>query len=792
MTDTAATNANPETGSFDYSRYVTERPGGVAALSLLVGNIHCAACVRTIETALEGQPGVVEARVNLTNRRLALAWRDGAADPARLLSRVTARGYRLAPFDAALMNKQDRTRERELLRAMAVAGFAAANVMLLSVSVWAGLAADMGPATRGLMHWVSALIALPAVVYAGRPFFHSAVAALRGGHVNMDVPISLAVILAAGMSLAQTASGGDRVYFDASVMLLFLLLVGRDLDQRMRGRARDVAANLLGLNAVAATVVDRDGQRRALPVADVRAGMIVHVAPGDRVPVDGRVTAGRSEVDNSLVSGETLPQPVAPGARVFAGTLNGGGALTITVTAAGDDTLLADIVRLMESAGQGRSALVRLADRAAQIYVPLVHAAAALTAVAWLAAGAPWTVAVTTAIAVLIITCPCALGLAVPAVQVAAASRLLRSGILVKSGDALERLAQVDHVVLDKTGTLTRGQPDLVGKVEGCGGSVADDLLARAASLASASRHPLARALVRAAEGAGLHLTAPGDVREEAGSGLEGMVSGHRLRLGRRDWCGSADSDGASHSEPGPDRSEGGLRNAGGEAGTGGDGEPAAPAGPELWIRDGDAPPRRLCFVDQPRSDAASVVRGLQGQGLGVSLLSGDRPVVVQAVARHTGIDDWAGALPPAGKISRIQALAASGRRVLMVGDGLNDAPALAAAWVSMSPASAADISQTAADLVFQGERLAPVHEALAVARKARRLVLQNFGLAVAYNLVAVPVAALGLASPLVAAVAMSASSLLVTLNALRLHRRPRVVGAAPSGDAAADVMAAT
>ena len=724
------TRPDAEPPRFDFAPYVTTRSDGRAALTLAVDGLHCAACVWLIESVLARAPGLESARVNMTTRRLRLVWRPGDADPQDTVRRVAALGYRLTPFDEAGADDTGAARQRALLRAMAVAGFAAANVMLLSVSVWAGHAQDMGPATRDLMHWVSALIALPAVAYAGRPFFRPALAALVARRVNMDVPISLAVLLAAGMSVVQTATSQPHAYFDSAVTLLFFLLIGRYLDARSRGRARQVAANLLALRARAVTLVDPDGATRIVAPAEIRAGMTVLVAAGERIPVDGRVASGTSDLDTAPITGESVPRPARPGDRVLAGTVNLTGPLRVAVDSVGEDTVLAEILRLVETAEQGRARHVALADRVARLYAPAVHSLALVTFLGWwLVLGAGLQAALMNAIAVLIITCPCALALAVPAVQVAAAGRLLRGGILIKSATALERLATVDTVVFDKTGTLTQGHPMLVRD----GGWTADDLVA-AAAIAAASRHPLARALA----GAGTDVRAADDVEEVPGSGLR---HGDVL-LGSRDWCGV---DAAAESEA-----------------------------PELWLARPGMAPVRFAFEDTPRPDADSVVAELLRSGYRVEMLSGDRLLAAGAMAGRLGIAHWRGFCTPAAKAAHLAALAAAGHRVCMVGDGLNDAPALGHAQVSMSPAAAVDIAQNAADIVFQGDRLAPVDEALSVARRSNRLVLQNLGLALAYNVTTIPLAMTGLVTPLAAAIAMSASSIAVVGNALRIGRKPR------------------
>jgi Cu2+-exporting ATPase len=717
-----------ETAAIDFSMHAKPYQNGERVLYLMVEGLHCAACVWLIENVLARQPGVTHARLNMTTRRLELRWKDGANDPDRLVHSVTGLGYRLVPYDPQRIGDAVSAHEKELLKCMAVAGFAAGNVMLFSVSIWAGQAEYMGWATRTFMHWLSALIVLPAVVYSGRPFFKSAWEALSAKRTNMDVPISLGVLLATGMSLWETMRAGEHAYFDAAISLLFFLLIGRYLDSRARGRARSAASHLIALGARSVTVLLADGTRKLLPPEQVAVGSTVLVAPGERIGIDGKVVEGESDLDASLISGETLPAPAKPGTKVFAGMMNLSGALQLEVTAVGEATLLAEIVRLMESAEQGRARYAAIADRVARWYAPVVHTAALGTFIYWtLVLGMAWQPALLIAVSVLIITCPCALALAVPVVQVVASGRLMRQGILLKSATALERLAQVDHILFDKTGTLTLGRPELQP-----GDWTQKDLI-EAASMAAASRHPLAKALVRRCPEA-----APKkDVTELAGLGLES----DGVRLGRRAWCQVSDElDGGE--------------------------------GPELWLARQSGSPIRFAFEDAPRPDALETVRSLKKMKYPLELLSGDRTFAVEALAAKIGLDRWRALCLPADKVARLDELKRSNHKPLMVGDGLNDAPALSAAFVSMSPSTAVDVSQTAADVVFQGDRLMSVAETLSVARRANMLVKQNFGLALAYNLVTVPLAMAGHVTPLIAAIAMSSSSLIVILNALRLGRR--------------------
>lgn len=728
----------PDGMDADVSAYVVERDGA-CRLDLMLDGLVCGACVWLAESALARSPDVRRARVNLSTRRLSLEWAGPRGLAADLTGRLTALGFRVAPFDAGRESDRQAAQERELLRAMAVAGFAAANVMLLSVSVWSGHDGSMGPATRTLLHWVSALIALPAIAYAGVPFFRSAAQALAGGRTNMDVPISIGVILASALSVHETLGGRPHAFFDSAVTLLFFLLIGRYLDMRARGRARQAARHVLALTARTVRVVAADGSIELRRPQAVRRGEIVLVASGERIPVDGRLLAGTTIVDQSIVTGEAVPITATCETQLFAGSLNLGGAVRMVTEGAGEGTLLAEIARLMEAAERGQGRYVALADRVARLYAPVVHLAGALTFAAWyLLLEAPLETALLNAAAVLIITCPCALALAVPVVQVVASARLLRRGILLKSATALERLALVDTIVFDKTGTLTVGRPEVVG-IEALGFG-RDEALARAAAIAASSRHPLSRALVRSA---GV-VAAARDVVETPGAGLCGDIDGTVWRLGSARYC--------SIEDPAP-------VSAGDQA-------------LELHLVDATGGRRaRFSLSDRLRDDAASTVGDLRRHGYEVRLMSGDRRSSVAAMAGRLGIAAWCGACTPAGKSARLSALAQDGRKVAMVGDGINDAPALAAASASLSPSSAADIAQTAADVVFQGDRLGAVAETLAVAIAARRTARENLVIALGYNLLAVPLAMAGLVTPLVAAIAMSSSSLLVIANAMRLAR---------------------
>ncbi len=708
---------------------LASRPAGPGLLQvhLSVPGAHCGACIRAVETGLAKLPGVEDARLNLSARRVTVRWRDGAGDGKAppVIATLRRLGYDAHLFDATREDGRDPVLA-ELIRAVAVSGFAAANIMLLSVSVWSGADA----ATRDLFHWISALIAIPALVFAGRIYFRSAWNALRHGRMNMDVPIALGITLAYGMSLYETMTHGPHAYFDASVSLLFFLLIGRTLDHAMRERARVAVSGLRRLAARGATVVLPDGSHDYVPAEEIGKGVMLMIAAGERVPVDAHVVEGVSEIDCSLVSGESEAQPVGPGATLRAGTMNLTGALTVEAAATAEDSFLAEMLRLMEAAEGGRARYRRIADRAAALYSPVVHLTALATFAGWMFLTGDWHRAVTIAIAVLIITCPCALGLAVPIVQVVAARRLFESGIMVKDGSAMERLAEIDTILFDKTGTLTMGTPRLTEADR-----IAPETLAIAAALAARSRHPVAHAIAEA--GAGASPVRFATVTEVPGCGLEASAGGALWRLGRADWA---------------------LADSAGRTGT-------------VLARDG-ALQAAFASEDRIRPDAAEAVAELAGRGLDVAMLTGDTARNARIVAARTGIRNFTAGMLPGGKSAYIASLAAEGRKALMVGDGLNDAPALISAHVSMAPATAADVGRNAADFVFLRESLAAVPLALAVSKKAGRLIRQNLAFAVAYNAIAVPVAILGHVTPLIAAIAMSGSSVVVIANAMRLSGR--------------------
>jgi Cu2+-exporting ATPase len=655
--------------------------------------------------------GVQDVRVNLSLKRLTVT---GPADPDRVLATLADLGFEAYPLDTGALDRARDDQGRALLKRMAVAGFAMMNVMLLSISVWSG--AD--DATRDMFHLISAVISLPVVIYSGQPFFHNAWQALRVGRLNMDVPISLAILLAAGMSLYETLNSGEHAYFDAALSLTFFLLIGRYMDHRTRSAARSAAKELTALEVHTAERM-RDDRTQTVSVADLAMGDIVMVPSGARVPVDGTLITGSALLDRSILTGETAAITAAAGNDLQAGEINLSAPFQMRATAVGADTSLRRMAAMVETAENARNSYTALADRAAALYAPLVHLLALAAFLVWLTISGDVRYSINIAIAVLIITCPCALGLAVPAVSTAAISRLFSKGFLVKHATALERLAEVDQVVFDKTGTLTLPS---VALPEGLGN--ADRAIIK--TLAQASHHPMSKALVKALDYADVaDLRA---IKEVAGDGIEAQAGGKTVRLGRGEWLG-ADFIG-------------------------------------LGYKNGDAPAVVLAASEVVRT---GVREALEGLDMPCEIMTGDAPEPAQKLADELGLPVTAQARP-ADKQRRLEQLAAQGHHVLMVGDGLNDTAALASAHASIAPATALEASRTAADIVVLKESFADLPLVLVVARATRLLSKQNFAIAAVYNLIAVPIALAGYATPLAAALAMSVSSITVLLNAQRMR----------------------
>ena len=685
---------------------------------LIAPGIHCAGCISKIERGLAEIEGVETVRVNFSTKHVAV--RHVAELPeSTLIDALEKLGFEaqtLADNPLAIDDKESRS----LLRALAVAGFGMMNIMLLSVSVWSGA----GGVTRELFHWLSALIAIPVIAYSGRPFFSSAWMALKYRRTNMDVPISIGVLLATALSLYETFAGSGDAYFDSAVMLLFFLLAGRALDAMMRKKTRSGIGALLSRMGKTAQVIQSTGGTTTVNAQDLEQGMLMLVAAGESLAADGVIEKGEGAIDNAMLTGESVPEAVGTGSQVHAGAVALEGPFEVRITAAAADTVLAEIARLMDDAGQGRSRYVRIADRAARLYAPAVHSLALLAFIGWMLAGAGWHQSLVIAIAVLIITCPCAMGLAVPAAQVVASGALIKRGLLVKDGSALERLAEVDIALFDKTGTLTLGEPraDI--------SALGEQERAIALALAQSSRHPLSRGLAATLREGRVTPADVVSVEEIEGRGLSGLWQGQPVALTK------------------PKRDQSMMAT-------------SLSVGSRDYV---------IHFTDALRADAAATIGALEQLGIESQIVSGDKAGAVNEIASTLGIKARAQARPQ-DKLELLDDLRKSGHRALMVGDGMNDGPALAAAHASIAPGTASDVSQQAADAVFTGHNLMPVAFAVRHARRCMTIVRQNFGFAVIYNACAVPLALAGLVTPLIAAIAMSASSLVVVGNSLRLAR---------------------
>lgn len=690
---------------------------------LSIANMNCGSCVAKIERNLMAFDDIHNARANLTLKRLTVEM-DGDIDDQIVIARLQALSFSAYQIDDPNAMKATDDRARRLLWAMAVAGFGSANIMLLSVSSWSGAEGT----TRDLFHMLSGFIAVPVVMFSGQPFFKSALSALKNHSVNMDVPISLAVLLSLGMSIFETFNSAKDVYFDAAVMLLFFLLIGRYLDQLMRARARNAVQSLSHYAAKYATQLLPDGTLRKVDVADIKIGMTLRLFPGSRVPADCQIVEGRTDLDRSMVTGESAAIRASVGDRLEGGILNLTGAVDAVVEKSAEESFLAEVTRLLDAAENGRGHYTSIADRMARIYTPAVHLLALTAFIGWMVwTGGDWHHSLLIAISVLIVTCPCALGLAVPVAHVVAASRLFANGILMRDGSALERLSEIDAVAFDKTGTLTIGMHliDFNGLLE------KDRAVLKA--LVMRSTHPASVAVADF-----LGNIAPAMITEfveHPGLGCEALYQGRKVRLGRADWVGGEEVSGTCFAI------EGGAAVS-------------------------------FTFAETLRDGAHITLQSLAKQGLSSTILSGDGAKQVAVIAQSLKVDGFLAALKPADKLHWIEARKAEGQKVLVVGDGINDAPMLAAGHVSMAPASASDVGRHAADFIFTRGGLEALMMAHKVAQKANHIVRQNFGLALVYNCIAVPLALLGYVTPLLAAIAMSASSIVVIGNSLRLAGR--------------------
>ncbi|MGY2292252.1 heavy metal translocating P-type ATPase [Pseudomonas sp. SDO528_S397] len=725
-----------------YDRADVQKPfvrhdGELAEITLLIEGVSCAACGWLMEKHLHKLPAVAEARLNLSNHRLHVRWADGQLPLSQLLGELRQIGYAAHPYQADRAAEQLANENRRALRQLGVAGLLWFQAMMATMATWPEFNIDLSPELHIILRWVAMFLTTPIVFYSCAPFFKGALRDLRTRHLTMDVSVSLAIggAYLAGIWTAITGTG--ELYFDAVGMFALFLLAGRYLERRARERTAAATAQLVNLLPASCLRLQANGQSERILLNELALGDHVLVHPGSVLPADGVILDGHSNVDESLLTGEYLPQPRRPGDAVTAGTLNVEGALTVQVHALGHDTRLSAIVRLLERAQAEKPRLAQLADRAAQGFLLCSLIAAGVIGLGWWQldpSRAFWIV-----LAMLVATCPCALSLATPTALTAATGTLHKLGLLLTRGHVLEGLNQIDTVIFDKTGTLTEGRLTLRA-IRPLGGLDSDHCLALAAALENRSEHPIARAFGRAPQAAQ-------EVSSTPGRGLEGQVGERRLRIGQAEFvC-------ALSGCPVP--------------------APPDEAGQWLLLGDGEGALAWLVLDDRLRSDAPALLAACKARGWRTLLLSGDSSPMVASVAAQLGIDEAHGGLRPADKLHVLQQLHQEGRKVLMLGDGVNDVPVLAAADISVAMGSATDLAKTSADAVLLSNRLDTLVQAFTLARRTRRVILQNLLWAGLYNGLILPFAAVGWVTPVWAAVGMSLSSLTVVLNALRLARLP-------------------
>ncbi|AYC32651.1 heavy metal translocating P-type ATPase [Pseudomonas cavernae] len=707
----------------------------LAEATLLVEGISCAACGWLIEHHLKHLPGVGEARLNLSNHRLHVRWADSQLPLSQLLAELRKIGYAAHPYQADRAAEQLATENRRALRQLGVAGLLWFQAMMATMATWPEFNIDLSPEMHQIMRWVAMFLTTPIVFYSCAPFFRGALRDLRTRHLTMDVSVSLAIGGAYLAGIWTAISGQGELYFDAVGMFALFLLSGRYLERRARERTAAATAQLVNLLPASCLRLNAEEQSERILLSELRLGERVQVLPGAVIPADGRILAGQSSVDESLLTGEYLPQARRPGDAVTAGTLNVEGPLTVEVQALGQNTRLSAIVRLLERAQAEKPRLAELADRAAQWFLLLSLLAAAAIGLLWWqldAERAFWIV-----LAMLVATCPCALSLATPTALTAATGTLHKLGLLLTRGHVLEGLNQIDTVIFDKTGTLTEGRLTL-REIRPLAAVDADTCLALAAALESRSEHPIARAFGQAPQAAD-------EVSNTPGLGLEGVVDGRRLRIGQPAFVAALSGRPA----------------------------PSMPDEPGQWLLLGDShgPLAWLVLDDRLRADAPALLAACRTRGWNTLLLSGDSSPMVASVAAELGIADARGGLRPDDKLAILQQLHQQGRKVLMLGDGVNDVPVLAAADISVAMGSATDLAKTSADAVLLSNRLEALTAAFGLARRTRRIIIENLLWAGLYNGLMLPFAALGWITPAWAAIGMSVSSLTVVLNALRLTR---------------------
>ena len=720
--------------------FVREDEGDVKEAALMLEGIVCAACVWLNEKYVSSLPGVVEFRVNYSTHRAQLKWHSDEIKLSEVLRAIESIGYHAHPFDPSRQESLHKKEKQTAIRRLLVAGLGMMQAMMIAISLYAGEYSEMDADIRDFLRWVSLVFAIPVIFYSAQPFFKSAWRDLKRRQLGMDVPISLAMGSAFSASLWSTITGIGDVYYDSVTMFVFFLLAGRYLELIARHKAGRAAEELVKLVPATATRIMSNGEHEVVTTSELEKNDCVLVKPGELIPADGRVLDGLSSIDESLLTGESLPRSRKAGDDVVGGTLNIESPLTVSVTSIGEDSFLSSVIRLLDRATSEKPALTRAVDKIAGWFVAALLLIAVAVAFYWAGQDAEHAFQIT--LSVLVVTCPCALSLATPAALTAATGRLTEIGLLTTRGHALETLAAATHIVFDKTGTLTYGMLEAEKPVLIDDRMPESELSSLVASIERDSEHPIARALTELSD----NLLVVENITAHPGQGIEAKYNGQLFRIGKRDYVAEISQQPVDDFDLTDD-----IKSV-------------------VFVGDEKGLLARINISDQLRDEAEATIKDLKGLGLKVILLSGDQQHVVNHVAKKLAIDEAQGECLPDDKLSYIQNLQQQGHVVAMVGDGVNDAPVLAAAQVSLAMGGGTQLAHASADMVLLSENLQHLVTGVAMSRRTLQIIRQNFIWAIGYNVSAVPLAAMAMVAPWMAAIGMSMSSLVVVLNALRLR----------------------
>ena len=733
-------------------------------INFFVKGLHCAACIWLIESILKKNSSVIEGRINLSRKSLYINYSGDKSAINNIIKIINNIGYQLMPLDKKIIDEAEKSNNNELFKAMAVAGFGAGNIMLFSFALWFYGVEEMGIATRNFLHFFSALLALPVIFYSSQVFFKSAFNAIKNRYSHMDIPIAIAIFLACLVSLIEAYLKKPHIYFDSAVMLIFFLLIGRYLDYKTRKKVTSIATEFTMLSASYGVLENSNGTTELISISQLKAGMIVIVGMGEKIPCDGIIIDGYSKIDASIINGETNPQKITINSNVFGGTINLENPIKIKITKSFEESLLADIIKITDNIEKNKSRFVRIADNLAKFYTPIIHLLGLATFFIWLLIfNIHWADALINATAVLVISCPCALALAVPIAQTLTTAKMLRKGILINSGEALEKLQKITLIAFDKTGSLTEGKPKLIKIIDLNEEKIVDyphrtaenqgldnNLELMLATLSANSRHPISQAISQAINQEFNHSQniKLENIKEERGLGVSGFYQDNQIKIGRRSFC---EINNNHHQFI-----ESTLENTNYL---------------HCFVKY-KAEELMLIFSDQLKTDALLVIKKLKELQNKIIILSGDVDITVSQIAKTLEIEEYYSELTPLDKVKILQEKASEGYKILMIGDGLNDAPAIATSLASISFNSGSDITKNNSDIIIQGTRLQPIIDIFNHSAFSVKIMKQNLALALIYNAIAIPFAMSGMVVPLFAAIAMSSSSLIVLLNSLRINRR--------------------